>query len=44
VHNELLFLLAASELDPSNENVWQFIEVTKKKLAEQRGPPEEQVL
>uniref|UniRef100_A0A0D9ZST4 Uncharacterized protein n=1 Tax=Oryza glumipatula TaxID=40148 RepID=A0A0D9ZST4_9ORYZ len=34
--------LKASELDPSNENVRQNIEVTKKKLAEQRGPPEEQ--
>ncbi|KAF0895588.1 hypothetical protein E2562_013900 [Oryza meyeriana var. granulata] len=33
--------LKASELDPSNENVRQNIEVTKKKLAEQRGPPEQ---
>ncbi|XP_008667924.1 uncharacterized protein [Zea mays] len=34
--------LKAAELDPSNENVRQNIEVTKKKLAEQRVPPEEQ--
>ncbi|KAG8066827.1 hypothetical protein GUJ93_ZPchr0004g40001 [Zizania palustris] len=34
--------LKACELDPSNENVRQNIEVTKKKLADQRGPPEEQ--
>ncbi|CAL5070940.1 unnamed protein product [Urochloa decumbens] len=33
--------LKAAELDPSNENVRQNIEVTKKKLAEQ-VPPEEQ--
>ncbi|WVZ87802.1 hypothetical protein U9M48_034383 [Paspalum notatum var. saurae] len=33
--------LKASELDPSNQNVRQNIEVTKKKLAEQ-VPPEEQ--
>ncbi|XP_025823271.1 small glutamine-rich tetratricopeptide repeat-containing protein isoform X3 [Panicum hallii] len=34
--------LKAAELDPSNENVRQNIEVTKKKLAEQQVPPEEQ--
>lgn len=34
--------LKASELDPSNQNVRQNIEVTKKKLAEQRVPPEEE--
>ncbi|XP_062183884.1 small glutamine-rich tetratricopeptide repeat-containing protein 2 isoform X2 [Phragmites australis] len=34
--------MKASELDPSNENVRQNIEVTKKKLAERRVPPEEQ--
>uniref|UniRef100_A0ACD5Y8V0 Uncharacterized protein n=1 Tax=Avena sativa TaxID=4498 RepID=A0ACD5Y8V0_AVESA len=31
--------LKASELEPSNENVRQNIEATKKKLAEQRAPP-----
>lgn len=34
--------LKASELDPSNENVRQNIEVTKKKLSERRVPLEEQ--
>ncbi|CAM0144878.1 unnamed protein product [Urochloa decumbens] len=34
--------LKAAELDPGNENVRQNIEVTKKKLAEQQIPPEEQ--
>ncbi|GJN41507.1 hypothetical protein PR202_gn00893 [Eleusine coracana subsp. coracana] len=34
--------LKASELDPSNENVRQNIEVTKKKLSERRVPTQEQ--
>ncbi|KAG2575913.1 small glutamine-rich tetratricopeptide repeat-containing protein-like isoform X1 [Panicum virgatum] len=34
--------LKAAELDPSNENVRQNIEVTKKKLDERQVPPEEQ--
>ncbi|CAO1943489.1 unnamed protein product [Urochloa humidicola] len=34
--------LKAAELDPGNENVRQNIEVTKKKLAEQQIPPQDQ--